>query len=351
MNYRFPPTSGVPPPAAVRTSSVSLPKNDVRSELLYFIQNKCHTLSVDNIASICSDFYTCAEIEAARLLIADCSNKRLTKHKGGSDRERRERSAVDIVKICVDPNVSLPVFYSTNMARIPPVGVEHIDVSALVQEVAALRAEVRSFAAARAEVADIRATLSAVHAASATASPVNSVIKTSTNLLHTSDAQIKTTAAAGSEPTNHVAAAATMSSVPSFSAIASQLQTTGIKERPRENRRATVPVVGKSTNLQLKSVVTKRTVDIFVTRLEPETNIDEVSTYVSDVLLHDYPDASVKCVKLSSKHVDLYSSFYVSVCADARHMKDLINILMNADSWPGGVLVRRYFKPKNGDSK
>ena len=119
-------------------------KVDVKNELLYFVQNKCHALAVDNIVNICAEFYTCSEIDTARLLLAEHSGRRLTKHKGGSDKEKRERTMVDIVKTCVDPDIKLPLFYSINMARIPSVGVEHIDVSALVQEVAALRAEVRS---------------------------------------------------------------------------------------------------------------------------------------------------------------------------------------------------------------
>jgi len=51
------------------------------------------------------------------------------------------------------------------MARVSPGWVEHIDVSALVQEIAALRAEVRSFAAVCAEIADIRTTLGAIGSA------------------------------------------------------------------------------------------------------------------------------------------------------------------------------------------
>jgi hypothetical protein len=53
---------------------------EVRSEVLYFVQNTCHALTVDNIASICADFFTCTELESARALITECSDKRLTKH-------------------------------------------------------------------------------------------------------------------------------------------------------------------------------------------------------------------------------------------------------------------------------
>jgi len=48
------------------------------------------------------------------------------------------------------------------VARIPPVGIEHIDVSALLMEVAALRVEVRSFTTTRSEFVDIRQMMSSL---------------------------------------------------------------------------------------------------------------------------------------------------------------------------------------------
>ena len=58
--------------------------------------------------------------------------------------------------------MELPIFYSVDLTRIPSVGVEHVDVSALLQEVAALREEVRSFAAVQSDIAAMRQTLNCV---------------------------------------------------------------------------------------------------------------------------------------------------------------------------------------------
>jgi len=102
---------------------------------------------------MCANFFTNAEIEDARVLL--CAMKRLTKHKG-SDDDKRKRTVSDIVRLCLDLSVKFPVFYSVSMSRTPPVGIEHIDVSAFLQEVSALRAELRSLAAARSEIFDIR---------------------------------------------------------------------------------------------------------------------------------------------------------------------------------------------------
>ena len=63
---------------------------------------------------------------------------------------------INIVKQYLTLTVELPIFHSSDMSRIPSVGVEHVDVSALLQEVAALREEVRSFAAVRSDIAAMR---------------------------------------------------------------------------------------------------------------------------------------------------------------------------------------------------
>jgi len=55
------------------------------------------------------------------------------------------------------------------MSRIPAVGAQHVDVSMLLQEVSALRAEVRSMAQIRTEIADIGHVLGASRSGEVTA--------------------------------------------------------------------------------------------------------------------------------------------------------------------------------------
>jgi len=56
----------------------------------------------------------------------------------------------------------------------------------------------------------------------------------------------------------------------------------------------------------------------------------------------------VVCTKLKAHYKHLYSSFAVSVEVDSSDMRQAIDVFMSADSWLSGVLVRRYFKPKDG---
>jgi hypothetical protein len=124
------------------TDAVSL-RSPVRSELLCFVYSKASILALDAIVDICADFYKLEETEEARVLLTCYPSKhRLPKHKGNNDTDKKKRTLTDIVKLCLDPDTEVPIFYAIDLARVAPVGVQHIDVSALLQEVAALRAEV-----------------------------------------------------------------------------------------------------------------------------------------------------------------------------------------------------------------
>lgn len=104
------------------------------------------------------------------------------------------------------------------------------------------------------------------------------------------------------------------------------------------------------SNSRLKSVATvpkKRLIDIFVSRLHPSTMPEDLQQCVVDALPEMTSDA-VKCHRLKSRYESLYCSYYVSISVDAVDMKFALDKLMSADTWPEGLLVRRYFKPKDG---
>ena len=292
------------------------PAEFVRNEVVYFIRNKCALLPFDSVVSICSDFYTYNEIESARVLVAEllAPTKRISKHNGTED-VKRKKTTHDLVKICLDPAVHLPTFFSTYMTRIPAVGAQHVDVSMLLQEVSALRAEVRSMAQIRTEIADIGHVLGASRSGEVTA-------------------------------TNDVCATAEASDSVSFAATARMLQHGGMKEKTVVKAKKP-PLVGRATNSKLKTVVTMRDIDLFVSRLHLSTQISELHDCVTDILGDQYGDKT-DCVKLQSRYETLYSSYHVRVKVSVSEFANALEMLNVADSWPDGALVRRYFKPKNG---
>ena len=294
---------------ALAAESVSIMEDDLVSitatgatevccELLYFVQNKCDVLHVNAMVNIYVDFYTDAEIEAARLLVMKVClmkdlKKRLIKHKC-TDGEKRKRTMQDIVQLCLDPHVPLPVFYSVNMGRVPPVGIEHIDVSSLLLEVSALRAEVRSLTTVRSEVAAISESVKAMQA-NAAMKPLSAfaaqeaviVVNAQSNItggISQSPAVLSDTTSKlllqDDQPAVHNlpsvgqgAAAAT------YASLAGQIKNGEMKNNVSRKTSSTRPVVGRSTNNnRLKSISTRKTVDIFVTRLLPNTDISGVTS-------------------------------------------------------------------------
>ena len=108
------------------------------------------------------------------------------------------------------------------------------------------------------------------------------------------------------------------------------------------------PIVGTSSKYQQKSVVTRRSVDVFVSRWDPNTKSTEVVECVNDILQGKFSESTV-CTRLKPKYEHLYASFYVSVTVPASCMKNVIDCLMCPEAWPSGLLIKRYFHPKKKD--
>jgi hypothetical protein len=57
-----------------------------------------------------------------------------------------------MLKIILDTSCEVPMFCSVNINRLPPVDIDHVDVSAILLELSALRREVRVVEQLRQEV-------------------------------------------------------------------------------------------------------------------------------------------------------------------------------------------------------
>lgn len=299
----------------------------IHSELLCFVTNKSSILSLDDLVGICSDFFKVDEIEQARLVLSmmltsQKLKKRLPKH-NGTDDEKKKRTVTDIVKLCLDPAVALPVFYAVDLARLPPVGVQHVDISALLLEVASLRAEVRAAVAIREELASVRAAVTALGSA-----PVQDVQPDATKLV------------------NRTAADVVQESIRNGMLHTEQAKTVNVEARKPMSRNRPKPIVGSSaTNSHVKGVETARTVDIFVSRLHPSTAKSELIDCVN-AIKDNLVVQNVECEKLTSTYAHLYSSFHVAITVGSTSFHKAITLFTSADVWPMGVFVRRYFKPK-----
>jgi len=114
--------------------------------------------------------------------------------------------------------------------------------------------------------------------------------------------------------------------------------------RSSENK---VIVGASSDNKRLKAVITKRNVDVFISRLHPKTSCHELVDCVRSVG-DGVKICDVTCTKLHSNYEHLYSSCHVAISVDTADMKRAVDVFMPADVWPCGVFVKRYFNCRNG---
>jgi len=74
--------------------------------------------------------------------------------------------------------------------------------------------------------------------------------------------------------------------------------------------------------------------------------VEDVECCTSEAL-HNIPDCDmsqvdIKCTHLPGKY-DFYTSFYITVTVNSDLFVKAIETLMCSESWPQGILVRRYF--------
>lgn len=301
----------------------------VRSELICFMQQKASILPFDDLVTIIADFYSSDEIAAAAGSVSSYAEHRIPSYKG-TDKDRK--IVADVLKLVLNPKVRLPTYVAVDISRLPPVSADHLDMSAILQELTLLRSEVRAIGAVRAELEELKSAMKVIKP------QVEQLTK-----IGSDDGWNKRRSGHTSVQDGEIAAvdSSKMLVLGSFASKARDLSRTGLKQRASSR-----PVVGLSTNNEhIKSVETARTVDIFVSRLDPYTKSGELVDCVN-AIKGDLNVLEINCTKLHSKYEHLYSSYHVSVKVTAMQFKSAIELLSSAEAWPMGIFVKRFFKPK-----
>lgn len=83
----------------------------------------------------CTDFYNSDEVR----LVGSYVDQKPPAFKG-SDTDHK--TVANMLKLILNPNVSISTFVATDISRLPPVRIDHLDVSALMQEHSSLCSEV-----------------------------------------------------------------------------------------------------------------------------------------------------------------------------------------------------------------
>jgi len=303
----------------------------VRNELACFLQQKSLILPFDDLIQLATDFYTSDEIKGAVTAVYNYVDQRPPAFKG-TDKDRK--SVADILKVILNPNVELPTFAALDISRLPPVSVDHMDTSALLQELALLRTEVRAIGALRSELEDMKAAVKTLQQSSQQGSS-------------TGHQNLASTAAAEDDTASYNPSAAER--------LKTAIQTGNI-QRLNKPAKAKI-VVGKLSCDKVKPVTTYRNIDLFISRVNPLHADSMITECVQDALQmcptsEKCRDAKIVCEKLATKY-DFYSSYHVTVTVDSVIFREAIDGLMSGEVWPSGLLVRRFFikKKSNGDDE
>jgi hypothetical protein len=321
------------------TETTNSDSTSTTSELLCFLQNKMLIIAFDDLVKIVTDFYKSDEIESARRVLSPLAETRLPKHQGAV-KEKNKRIVTDLLKVCLNPSVQLPKFKAADLSRLPPVNVDHVDISAMMQEIASLRAEVRAAMGIQSELNELRSWLQSMHQANPSAQRVE-------------DMATNTTPARNGQPTR--SAAAVVADAVQSGALAAIAQSSDGPSRkrasatPKRKAPSKSAIIGADTSSRVRVVNTVRSIDVFASRLCPSTKaeeiVDSVHSVKGELRVHD-----VRVEKLVSKREDLYSSYHIEIRVNADQMKQAIDLYMSPHAWPYGVFLRRYFRPKNGGS-
>ena len=239
--------------------------------------------------------------------------------------------------------VQLPQYYAIDISRLPPVGVDHVDISAVLQELSLLRQEVRMISQLRAELNELKVNQQNMRSIPTATTAARVMTDEFPPLASASSVDMPVLSRSATSDTN------ILNDMVMFAEHAKDLQREGIKPRQRQvvSKRSHKPVYGKLQNNKLKSVQTYRTIDVFVSRLHPETTTTEIVDSVAQVK-DDLVICNTECTRLKSRHEHLYASFHAVITVDAADFSKALDLYMSPEAWPFGTLVKRYFRAKDG---
>jgi len=113
-------------------------------------------LPFDNLVSVCANSCSPNEVKAAAMVIYEYVEERQLAY-NAPDIEKKV--ITDMVKLILNPNVALTNFVATEISRLPLVGMDHLNVSALLHELSALRSKVRAITSIRMEMEQLKKTV------------------------------------------------------------------------------------------------------------------------------------------------------------------------------------------------
>ena len=351
------------------SNDVTNPGTDelVINELLCFVTNFADTMSPDDMKQICTNFYKPNEVtEAYEKLLSFCSPD----DKSASNNDPGKDECMLIIKLTQNKKSTLPVFLAKNLARLPSVRQDKIDVMSLFKDMSILRNKLdRLERTTTSDINKVREEVRKMNVQNKStdkqSSKANESMRPSSpppprhqpRVGHVSDANPQTDTDSGTDAETGTTRKVTVTDTPTVASKPwsdddpdlietdnSQNPWQTVNRKPRRkpqmsssNARPSTRVVGTgSSRTGLSASSYEPPVSLFVSFLPPETTPSQIDNYIKRNIGCDY----VEVEKLSHKFYDDFASFKVTT------KKKFVDALRNPTIWPKNIVIDFYRAPR-----
>ena len=353
------------------------------NELLCYMIAKIDSVPTDTIVRLVSEAFTGSEVDTAKKLLCEHVDESV---KAGNKRgqNKKKHDLDDIVKMLVLCDRSnLPSFVALDLAKLPPVSIDCIDVSALMRkqqmqevEVSNLKSLVQEILTVTAETSkrveevslgrlrDIPEAPRCLASRPATSCPLSAPSGDSASGGATVAASMPLSDVAGPDPAQacprpsysevvvngepaatgpdssdgpewllanrRKRAKAPAPRKPAATASAAQPQGTAGDQQTRPV--AKKAVIGSRTSDSIKAVAAVKRVPVFISRLPPGTGEEAVRKYAMEQTGAD----DVKVLRLKTRY-DTYESYRLDI------LNPSCDDVLDPDLWALGLVIRRFF--------
>jgi len=315
------------------------------NEVLCVLSNNFGRLPRDTLASAFAEFYTEEEIGAAKKCLIDIAEslnpkvdelKRI-KPRQGDGKLRRDTDDVLLLYTVLDSKkCSFPRFLAADSNRI--ISMKEFDACNVHARISELSSNVAELSSSIAKVVDSSST---VESLITEIQSINQQLKSSQ--IDPTPAELAgrvtgDSSTAGSSPWRTVLANG-KSVLTSLVPAAATVRSDPVRDASASSQRRKI-VGAKSTASKIASSVSgEKSWHIFIGKLQKDTSESDLKEYLEDA---GVSTIEIRKLKPANEYQEKSAAFRVSI---ALKCKDAV---MNADLWPGNVVVRDwFFKPKS----
>ena len=302
-------------------------------ELLCYVQYYVDKCPKENIVSSVSSFYTVAEIEAAKAVMADIAgDTEPARRRTGAGKRKLDTEDILSMYENIDKTgaTTMPTFVAVKLKRLPVVSPSEVDVCALAANVTDLQGQMQKVTEAITKLAEAQTKVPVN-----TSPPVPSVTGTtgySRNDQECIEAEgIPVPVRSWADLAATVTTVAQCPTPPDNDGF-----TTVAHKRPAAKRIVSTATGRKTGNSAIKTV--PRPLVCFVGRLDIDTTADSLAEFLAESGIVD-----AKCTKLEAKNGRTFSTaaFRVSCPVEYR------DLFYNEYNWPEGAELRDWYdKPR-----